>query len=84
MYFSIDPSVAATSSYNATVKVSYYDSGTGTVQVLPSEQLVPSAALGFEHWPVAGSQTPTTWHWSSRPGPATARSSIRGGASGPR
>ncbi|HZC26979.1 MAG TPA: hypothetical protein VE287_08135, partial [Actinopolymorphaceae bacterium] len=31
MYFSIDPSVAATSSYNATVKVSYYDSGTGTV-----------------------------------------------------
>jgi hypothetical protein len=31
MYFSIDPSVAATSSYDATVKVSYYDSGTGTV-----------------------------------------------------
>jgi hypothetical protein len=31
MYFSIDPSVAATSSYNATIKVSYYDSGTGTV-----------------------------------------------------
>jgi hypothetical protein len=31
MYFSIDPSMAATSSYNATVKVSYYDSGTGTV-----------------------------------------------------
>ena len=31
MYFSIDPSIAATSSYGATVKVSYYDSGTGTV-----------------------------------------------------
>jgi hypothetical protein len=31
MYFSIDPSVAATSSYDATIKVSYYDSGTGTV-----------------------------------------------------
>jgi Bacterial Ig-like domain len=31
MYFSIDPSVAATSSYDATVKVSYYDSGSGTV-----------------------------------------------------
>jgi hypothetical protein len=31
MYFSIDPSIAATSSYDATVKVSYYDSGTGTV-----------------------------------------------------
>src|SRR5205823_1390631 len=36
-----------------------------TVQVLPSEQLVPSAAFGFEHCPVAGLQTPTTWHWSS-------------------
>jgi Bacterial Ig-like domain len=31
MYFSIDPSVAATSSYDATIKVSYYDSGAGTV-----------------------------------------------------
>ncbi len=31
MYFSISPSIAATSSYDATVKVSYYDSGTGTV-----------------------------------------------------
>jgi hypothetical protein len=31
MYFSIDPSVAATSSYDATIKVSYYDSGTDTV-----------------------------------------------------
>ncbi|MCW2930381.1 MAG: hypothetical protein JWM19_1343, partial [Actinomycetia bacterium] len=33
MYFSIDPSIAATSSYDATVKVSYYDSGTGTVSL---------------------------------------------------
>jgi hypothetical protein len=31
MYFTIDPSVAATSSYDATIKVSYYDAGTGTV-----------------------------------------------------
>jgi hypothetical protein len=31
LYFSISPSVAATSSYNATITVSYYDSGTGTV-----------------------------------------------------
>ena len=31
LYFSIDPSVAATSSYDATITVSYYDSGTGTV-----------------------------------------------------
>jgi Bacterial Ig-like domain/Domain of unknown function (DUF5703) len=31
LYFSIDPSVAATSSYTATITVSYYDSGTGTV-----------------------------------------------------
>jgi Bacterial Ig-like domain len=31
MYFSIDPSVAATSSYNATIKVSYYDGSTGTI-----------------------------------------------------
>jgi hypothetical protein len=31
MYFSVDPSIAATSSYDATIKVSYYDSGTGTV-----------------------------------------------------
>jgi Big-like domain-containing protein len=31
MYFGIDPSVAATSSYDATITVSYYDSGTGTV-----------------------------------------------------
>jgi hypothetical protein len=31
LYFSINPTVAATSSYNATITVSYYDSGTGTV-----------------------------------------------------
>ncbi len=31
LYFSISPSVAATSSYDATITVSYYDSGTGTV-----------------------------------------------------
>jgi len=31
MYFSIAPSVAATSSYDATIKVSYYDSGTAAV-----------------------------------------------------
>ena len=31
LYFSINPSVAATSSYDATIDVSYYDSGTGTV-----------------------------------------------------
>jgi hypothetical protein len=31
MYFSIDPTVAATGDYDATIKVSYYDSGTGTV-----------------------------------------------------
>src|SRR3989442_966554 len=26
---------------------------------------VPSAALGFEQVPVAGSQVPTVWHWSA-------------------
>ena len=31
MYFTIDPSVAATSSYDATIKVSYYDGSTGTI-----------------------------------------------------
>ena len=31
LYFSIAPSVAATSSYDATIDVSYYDQGTGTV-----------------------------------------------------
>jgi hypothetical protein len=33
MYFTIDPSVAATSSYDATFTVSYYDSGTGSVSL---------------------------------------------------
>jgi Bacterial Ig-like domain len=33
MYFGIDPSVAATSSYDATVTVSYYDSGTGSMSL---------------------------------------------------
>jgi len=32
------------------------------VQALPSPQLVPFAAFGFEHTPVAVSQTPATWH----------------------
>lgn len=31
MYFTIDPSVAATSRYDATIKVTYHDTGTGTV-----------------------------------------------------
>jgi len=34
------------------------------VQTLPSLQAAPSAAIGFEHTPVEGLQTPTTWHWS--------------------
>src|SRR5436190_325886 len=34
------------------------------VQALPSLQAVPSAFAGFEHVPLAGSQTPATWHWS--------------------
>src|SRR5579862_6050065 len=34
------------------------------VQALPSLQAVPSAAVGFEHVPVCGSQVPATWHWS--------------------
>jgi len=33
MYFSIDPTVAATSSYDATVTVSYYDGGTGAMSL---------------------------------------------------
>jgi hypothetical protein len=32
------------------------------VQALPSLQVVPSDALGLEHWPLVGSQLPTTWH----------------------
>jgi len=34
------------------------------VQALPSLQLVPFAAAGFEQIPVPGSQVPATWHWS--------------------
>src|SRR2546425_1069206 len=35
------------------------------VQALPSLQAVPSALCGVEQVPLAGSQTPATWHWSS-------------------
>src|SRR2546430_17402499 len=35
------------------------------VQASPSEQAVPSAWFGLEHVPLAGSQIPATWHWSS-------------------
>jgi len=34
------------------------------VQRLPSLQLVPAGATGLEHWPLAGSQVPATWHGS--------------------
>src|SRR5262245_23997370 len=34
------------------------------VQALPSLQVVPFAAFGFEQTPVVVSQTPATWHWS--------------------
>src|SRR2546425_263170 len=34
------------------------------VHALPSLQLVPSVAFGFEQVPVAGLQVPATWHWS--------------------
>jgi hypothetical protein len=34
------------------------------VQALPSLQVVPSALLGFEHVPFAGSHDPAAWHWS--------------------
>src|SRR5207244_11892357 len=34
------------------------------VQALPSLQIVPLAATGFEQLPVAGSQVPARWHWS--------------------
>jgi hypothetical protein len=33
-----------------------------TVQEFPSLQVVPFAAFGFEHMPVAGLQTPAAWH----------------------
>src|SRR2546427_452648 len=35
------------------------------VQGPPSLQAVPSALCGVEQVPLAGSQTPATWHWSS-------------------
>ncbi len=35
------------------------------VQALPSLHAVPLLAFGLEHWPVAVSQVPATWHWSS-------------------
>ena len=35
------------------------------MQVLPSLHVVPFAAFGFEHTPVAGLHVPATWHWSS-------------------
>src|SRR5204862_1654241 len=35
------------------------------VQALPSLHAVPLLAFGLEHWPVAVSQVPAVWHWSS-------------------
>ncbi len=35
------------------------------VQGSPSSQPVPSALAGLVHAPVAGSQPPASWHWSS-------------------
>jgi hypothetical protein len=35
------------------------------VQALPSLHDKPLALAGVEHTPVAGSQLPATWHWSS-------------------
>lgn len=32
---------------------------------MPSLQVVPFAAVGFEHVPLLGLQVPATWHWSS-------------------
>src|SRR5438034_1351765 len=34
------------------------------VQAFPSSQVVPSALSGLEQRPIAGSQTPASWHWS--------------------
>jgi hypothetical protein len=34
------------------------------VQALPSLQVVPLDAVGFEQAPVLGLQVPATWHWS--------------------
>jgi hypothetical protein len=35
------------------------------VHALPSSHVEPLFLVGFEHWPVAESQVPATWHWSS-------------------
>src|SRR5436190_291761 len=35
------------------------------VQASPSVQAVPFGLSGLEQVPLAGSQTPATWHWSS-------------------
>src|SRR5437016_13384439 len=35
------------------------------VQASPSEQAVPFGLSGLEQMPLAGSQTPASWHWSS-------------------
>lgn len=37
------------------------------VHALPSLQLVPFVAVGFEQTPVDGLQVPATWHWSWAP-----------------
>ena len=34
------------------------------VHALPSLQVVPFAAAGFEQVPLVGSHVPETWHWS--------------------
>ena len=34
------------------------------VHALPSLQVVPFAAIGFEHGPLVGLHVPATWHWS--------------------
>jgi hypothetical protein len=34
------------------------------VQALPSLQVVPFVATGFEHTPFAGLHVPAVWHWS--------------------
>jgi hypothetical protein len=37
------------------------------VHAFPSLQADPSVFAGFEHTPVAVSQTPAMWHWSKAP-----------------
>src|SRR5438552_3559199 len=39
--------------------------GSVWVQASPSEQALPFALSGLEQVPLAGSQTPASWHWSS-------------------